>query len=87
MADAKAVLKPKSTEFVKKYCAKAVAIGLKGCFQLTTENAGSIRDAALYKLVGRHSVALSFKPSEHYEHNICAWCTNNTNQAFNNCVI
>lgn len=65
MADAKPIIKPKAAQFAKKYCAKAVAIGLKGCFKVATENAASIRDIALYKLAGRHSVALSFKPSEH----------------------
>lgn len=65
MADAKPIIKPKSKEFVKKYCAKAVAIGLRGCLRVSTENAAYIRDVALYKLAGRHSVALSLKKSEH----------------------
>lgn len=65
MADAKQIVKPISKEFVKKYCAKAVAIGLTGCLRVSTENAANIRDVALYKVAGRHSVALSLKPSEH----------------------
>lgn len=59
------MIKPKAAQFEKKYCAKATAIGLKGCVKVATENAAFIRDIALYKLAGRHSVALSFKPSKY----------------------
>ncbi|XP_070817970.1 vitellogenin-1-like isoform X2 [Chaetodon trifascialis] len=59
-----AIVKPKAAQFEKKYCAKAAAIGLKGCFKIATENAAFIRDIALYKLAGRHSVVLSWKPIE-----------------------
>ncbi|XP_076582010.1 vitellogenin-like isoform X2 [Chaetodon auriga] len=59
-----AIVKPKAAQFEKKYCAKATAIGLKGCFKIATENAAFIRDIALYKLAGRHSVVLSLKPIE-----------------------
>lgn len=66
MAAAKpAIVKPKAAQFEKKYCAKAAAIGLKGCFKIATENAAFIRDIALYKLAGRHSVVLSWKPSKY----------------------
>lgn len=58
-------MKPKVAQFDKKFCAKAVATGLKGCVKVATENIASIRDIALYKLAGRHSVTLSLKPSEY----------------------
>ncbi|XP_035508778.1 vitellogenin-like [Morone saxatilis] len=60
----KPIIKSKAAQFEKKYCAKAVAVGLKGCFKITSENAAFISDIALYKLAGRHSVALSLKPIE-----------------------
>ncbi|XP_051232512.1 vitellogenin isoform X3 [Dicentrarchus labrax] len=60
----KPIIKSKAAQFEKKYCAKAIAIGLKGCFKIATENAVFISDIALYKLAGRHSVALSLKPIE-----------------------
>ncbi|XP_070764345.1 vitellogenin-1-like [Enoplosus armatus] len=63
-AAARPIIKPKAAQFNKKYCAKAVAIGLKGCFKIATENAAFIRDIALYKLAGKHSVALSLRPIE-----------------------
>nr|XP_043900018.1 vitellogenin-like [Solea senegalensis] len=55
-------LKPKAAQFEKKYCTKAV--GLKGCIKIATDNAAFHRDVALYKLAGKHSVALSVKPIE-----------------------
>ncbi|XP_070687992.1 vitellogenin-like isoform X2 [Pempheris klunzingeri] len=58
------IKKPKVAQNNKKFCAKAVAIGLKGCLKVTTDNAAFIRDIALYKLAGKHSVALSIKPIE-----------------------
>nr|AVA30492.1 vitellogenin Aa [Scatophagus argus] len=64
MADAKPTINRKAAQFEKKYCAKAVAVGLKGCLKVATENAAFIRDIALYKLAGRHTVALSFTPIE-----------------------
>ncbi len=64
MAAAKPVF-PKATQFEKKYCAKAVAVGLKGCLKIATENAAFIKDIALYKFAGRHAFALSFKPSKY----------------------
>lgn len=60
VAATRLIMKPK----VKKLCAKVDAFGLKGCLRIATENAAFIRDIALYKLAGRHSVALSFKPSK-----------------------
>lgn len=60
----KPVIKPKVAYFEKKYCAKAYAIGQKGCVKIATENAAFIRDVVLYKLAGRHSVAFSWKPSK-----------------------
>uniref|UniRef100_UPI0037E8BB2B vitellogenin-1-like n=1 Tax=Semicossyphus pulcher TaxID=241346 RepID=UPI0037E8BB2B len=59
---ARKILKPKLAQFEKKYCAKAV--GLKGCIKVATDNAAFIRNIALYKLAGKHSVALSIKPIE-----------------------
>lgn len=64
MAVDKAIIKPKAAKLDKKYCAKAYAIGLKSCLKVATENAAFMRDIALYKLVGRHTVALSLKPSK-----------------------
>ncbi|KAJ4942878.1 hypothetical protein JOQ06_005390 [Pogonophryne albipinna] len=58
------IITPKAVQFEKKYCAKAVALGLKGCLRVATENAASLQAAILYKLVGKHSVALSLKPIE-----------------------
>ncbi|XP_034085808.1 vitellogenin-1-like [Gymnodraco acuticeps] len=55
---------PKAVQFEKKYCAKAVALGVKGCLRVATENAASLQAAILYKLVGKHSAALSLKPIE-----------------------
>ncbi|KAK1896871.1 Vitellogenin-1 [Dissostichus eleginoides] len=56
------IITPKAVQFEKKYCAKAVALGLKGCLRVATENAASLQAAILYKLAGKHSVALSLKP-------------------------
>ncbi|KAL3047366.1 hypothetical protein OYC64_021559 [Pagothenia borchgrevinki] len=58
------IITPKAVQFEKKYCAKAVALGLKGCLRVATENAASLQAAILYKLVGKHSAALSLKPIE-----------------------
>uniref|UniRef100_A0A4W6F8P8 Uncharacterized protein n=1 Tax=Lates calcarifer TaxID=8187 RepID=A0A4W6F8P8_LATCA len=58
------IIKSKAAQFEKKYCIETVAIGVKGCVKVATENAAHIRDTVLYKLAGRHSVSLSFKPSE-----------------------
>lgn len=44
----------------KKYCAQV--IGLKGCVKVAVENAAFIRDIALYKLAGKHLIAVSVKP-------------------------
>lgn len=63
-ADMKPVVKNKE----KKYCVKTWAVGLKTCFKLATENAAYIRDVALYKLAGKHSVAMSVKPSKSLYH-------------------
>ncbi|GLD50056.1 vitellogenin-like isoform X1 [Lates japonicus] len=57
-----AIIKSKAAQFEKKYCVETVAIGVKGCVKVATENAAHIRDIVLYKLAGRHSVSLSFKP-------------------------
>uniref|UniRef100_A0A671V3G6 Vitellogenin-1-like n=1 Tax=Sparus aurata TaxID=8175 RepID=A0A671V3G6_SPAAU len=58
------IMKTKATQYEKKYCAKVFAIGLKSCFKVATDNAAFIRDIALYKLAGKHSVTgmLRFKP-------------------------
>ncbi|XP_040895473.1 vitellogenin-like [Toxotes jaculatrix] len=64
VAAAKPAIRIKAAHFEKKYCAKTVDIGLKGCLKIATENAAFLRDIALYKLAGRHSVALSLKPIE-----------------------
>lgn len=74
MEGVKPIIKPKAAQFEKKYCAKTVAMGLKGCLKVATDNAAFIRDIALYKLAGRHSIALSFKPSKCWDYNICAFC-------------
>ncbi|KAM8746385.1 vitellogenin-1-like [Acanthopagrus schlegelii] len=58
------IVKTKATQYEKKYCAKVVAIGLKSCFKVATDNAAFIRDIALYKLAGKHSVSLSLTPIE-----------------------
>ncbi|XP_049442919.1 vitellogenin-1-like isoform X2 [Epinephelus fuscoguttatus] len=55
---------PKAVQFDKKYCVKALAVGLNGCLKVATENAASIQDIALYKLAGKHSITLSLKPIE-----------------------
>ncbi|XP_067452954.1 vitellogenin-1-like [Thunnus thynnus] len=60
----KPILKPRAAQFEKKYCAKTYAIGLKSCLKIATENAAFMRDIALYKLAGKHTVALSLKPIE-----------------------
>ncbi|KAK5907203.1 hypothetical protein CesoFtcFv8_005080 [Champsocephalus esox] len=49
---------------VKKYYAKAVALGVELCLRVATENAASSQDALVYKLVGNYSAALSLKPIE-----------------------
>uniref|UniRef100_A0A3Q3XMJ5 Uncharacterized protein n=1 Tax=Mola mola TaxID=94237 RepID=A0A3Q3XMJ5_MOLML len=64
VADAEPIRMPKALRFEKKYCAKAVAIGLKGCLKVATNNIASVTDVLLYKLAGRHSAALSFIPIE-----------------------
>ncbi|KAM9848968.1 vitellogenin-1-like [Aulostomus maculatus] len=63
-AQAKPIIIRKAAQFEKKYCAKAAALGLKSCLKVATENAAFIRDIALYKLAGRHSIAISVKPIE-----------------------
>lgn len=63
-----AAIKPslKSKEQSKKYCLKSIAVGMKGCVKVATENAATIRDnIVLYKLAGKHSVALSLTPSKY----------------------
>lgn len=62
--------KSQTAQFAKKICAEAVAIGLRGCLKVATENAASIKDIVLYKLAGTHSAVLSVKPSEYVEHTI-----------------
>uniref|UniRef100_UPI003AAA2895 vitellogenin-like n=1 Tax=Centroberyx gerrardi TaxID=166262 RepID=UPI003AAA2895 len=57
-------VKTKLAHFGKKYCAKGTTIGLKTCVKIASENAAFISNTALYKLIGRHSVALSMKPVE-----------------------
>lgn len=64
MAATITIVRPKQFQFVKKYCATALAIGLTGCIKLTTENAVSSRDVALYKLAAKRSISLSIKSSE-----------------------
>nr|BAE43870.1 vitellogenin [Pagrus major] len=64
VADAEHIVKTKAAQYEKKYCAKVAAVGLKGCFKVATDNAAFIRDIPLYKLAGKHSVILSFKPIE-----------------------
>ncbi|XP_022593896.1 vitellogenin-like [Seriola dumerili] len=64
MAATKPTIKFRAAQFEKKYCAKTVAIGMKGCIKVATENAAFLKDIALYKLAGKHSIALSFKPIE-----------------------
>nr|BAD93695.1 vitellogenin [Verasper moseri] len=64
VAAAKSSVTPKATQFAKKYCSKAVAIGLKGCVKVATENAAFISDVVLYKMAGKHSIALSVTPIE-----------------------
>ncbi|XP_060933408.1 vitellogenin-1-like [Limanda limanda] len=64
VAAAKSSVKPKPTQFAKKYCTKAVNIGLKGCVRVATENAAFISDVLLYKMAGKHSLALSVTPLE-----------------------
>ncbi|KAK5869847.1 hypothetical protein PBY51_024535 [Eleginops maclovinus] len=61
------IITPKAVPFEKKYCAKAIALGLKACLRVATENAASLQDTMLYKLAGKHSVALSLKPSKYYK--------------------
>ncbi|KAM7387895.1 hypothetical protein PAMP_024106 [Pampus punctatissimus] len=58
----RSILKPKAAQFKKKFCIKAYAIGLKSCLKIATENAAFIKNIALYKLAGKHTVALSWKP-------------------------
>jgi len=57
--------KTKARAFSKRYCVKYVGVGLKACFKVGTENGASVRDIALYRLVGRHNVSLSVTPSKH----------------------
>ncbi|XP_023280903.1 vitellogenin-like, partial [Seriola lalandi dorsalis] len=64
MAATKPTIKFRAAQFEKKYCVKTVAIGMKGCIKVATENAAFLKDIALYKLAGKHSIALSFKPIE-----------------------
>ncbi|XP_068174544.1 vitellogenin-1-like [Antennarius striatus] len=61
-AFSKPIIKPRMSKFDKKYCAKVFGFGLKCCLKVATDNAAFIRDIALYKLVGKHSVTLSLKP-------------------------
>uniref|UniRef100_A0A3Q1JK95 Vitellogenin domain-containing protein n=1 Tax=Anabas testudineus TaxID=64144 RepID=A0A3Q1JK95_ANATE len=63
--EAATIIKPKAAQFKKKYSVKAAAIGLKGCVKIATENAAFLRNVALYKLAGRHSVGLSLKASKY----------------------
>ncbi|KAI4828972.1 hypothetical protein KUCAC02_023037 [Chaenocephalus aceratus] len=58
------IITPKAMQFEKMYCVKCVALGVKGCLRVATENAACFQDAILYKLVGNHSAALSLKPIE-----------------------
>lgn len=59
----------KAAEVAKKYCSKFPQLRLQICLKVKS---ASISDIALYKLAGKHSMALSFKTSEHLEYNTCA---------------
>ena len=66
VAIAKTSVKPKAAQFAKKYCAKSAAVGLKGCVKVATENAAFISDLLLYKMAGKHSMAVSVTPSKYW---------------------
>ncbi|KAK2835459.1 hypothetical protein Q5P01_015943 [Channa striata] len=61
---AAAIIKPKAAHFQKKYTVKAAGIGLKTYFRVATENAAFLRNTALYRLAGKHSVVFSWKAIE-----------------------
>ncbi|KAM4629838.1 vitellogenin-like [Polymixia lowei] len=61
-ADIKPIVKTKLTYYAKKYCAKVATIGMRSCVKIASENAAFIRNVALYKLIGKHSVVVSMKP-------------------------
>ncbi|KAM7011967.1 LOW QUALITY PROTEIN: vitellogenin 2 [Tautogolabrus adspersus] len=56
------LLKPKAAQFDKKYCVKASVVGLNGCIKVATDNAAFLRNIALYKLTGKHSIVIDVKP-------------------------
>ncbi|XP_029905083.1 vitellogenin-like isoform X6 [Myripristis murdjan] len=60
----KPIIKTKLTHFLKKYCAKSTTVGFKSCVKVSSENAAFIRNIALYKLLGKHSVTVSMKQVE-----------------------
>uniref|UniRef100_A0A667ZJG6 Vitellogenin-like n=1 Tax=Myripristis murdjan TaxID=586833 RepID=A0A667ZJG6_9TELE len=60
----KPIIKTKLTHFLKKYCAKSTTVGFKSCVKVSSENAAFIRNIALYKLLGKHSVTVSMKQGE-----------------------
>ncbi|XP_060889620.1 vitellogenin-1-like [Labrus mixtus] len=63
-AAAGSIVKPIAAQFDKTYCAKVSAVGLKVCLQLATDNAAYLKNIALYKLAGKHSIDIDVKPLE-----------------------
>ncbi|KAJ8408505.1 hypothetical protein AAFF_G00259190 [Aldrovandia affinis] len=53
-----------SAKVEQNFCAMFTTFGLKACLEITSLNAGFIRDCPLYKLVGEHRVIVAVKPAE-----------------------
>ena len=53
-------------KFEERFCAQTMAFGVKGCLELFSQSADFLRDSALYKLIGKHSVATVVKAGKNY---------------------
>ena len=54
------------SQIEESFCAQTMTFGLKGCIEVFSASADFLGDAALYKLIGRHSVAAVVKAGKNY---------------------
>uniref|UniRef100_A0A665WGU8 Vitellogenin 5 n=1 Tax=Echeneis naucrates TaxID=173247 RepID=A0A665WGU8_ECHNA len=64
VAATKPMIRRKAAKSEKKYCVEAHTIGMKSCVKVATENSAFLRDIALYKMAGKHSITVSLKSSK-----------------------
>lgn len=57
-------LKSITAKVKQTFCAMFTTFGLKACLEITSLNAGFIRNCPLYKLFGDHRVIVAVKPGK-----------------------